>query len=203
MEPAARDIGMDRLRFFSDAVFAVVLALLVIHIQIPATYVTSDVLHDLLGDVVPELIGFAVSFAMIAVLWVDHHRLLGHLRGADEGLLWANVAVLLCVVFLVYPAGVLTKHLGAPVAVLFFAGSMVVTGIVWLGLGWYASRNGAVDEGVWRGARLRGGITVGVFALSAPLAPVILTIGGDGYSLAVLAWILALAPIRVALLRID
>jgi uncharacterized membrane protein len=195
---------MERLRFFSDAVFAVVLALLVIHIQIPASYVTSDVLHDLLGDVVPELIGFGVSFAMIALLWVDHHRLLDGLRAADEGLLWANVAFLLCVVFLVYPAGVLTKHLGAPVAVLFFAGSMVVTGIVWTGLGWYASRNGGrVDEGVWRAARLRGGATVGVFALSAPLAPVILTIGGDGYSLAVLAWILALAPIRVALLRID
>ena len=199
------DRALQRLGFFSDAVFAVALTLLVIHIPIPASYVTSDVLHDSLGDVVPELIGFGLSFAVIGLLWLDHHRLFDHLRRRDEGLLWANLAFLLCIAFLPYPAGVLTKHLGAPVAVLFFIGSVVVTTLVWLALGWYASAGSRlVDESTGEDRRhvLRRSLTTPlVFTLSAPLAPVVFEIGGDEFSLAIVVWLLALPAARAAAVR--
>jgi uncharacterized membrane protein len=194
--------AVERLGFFSDAVFAVALTLLVIHIPIPASYVTSDVLHDTLGDVVPQLIGFGLSFAVVGLLWLDHHQLFDYLRRRDEGLLLANLAFLLCIAFLPYPAGVLTKHLDAPVAVLFFIGSVVVTALVWLGLGWYASAGSRlVDESTGEDRRrvLRRSMTTPlVFALSAPLAPVIFEIGGDAFSLAIVVWIVALPAARIA-----
>ena len=196
---------VERLGFFSDAVFAVALTLLVIHIPIPASYVTSDVLHDTLGDVVPQLIGFGLSFAVIGLLWVDHHTLFDHLRRRDEGLLWGNLAFLLCIAFLPYPAGVLTKHLGAPVAVLFFIGSVVVTALVWLALRRYASAGSRlVDESTDDDRRqlLRRSLsTPVVLAASAPLAPVIFEIGGDEFSLAIVVWIIALPAARVAAAR--
>jgi uncharacterized membrane protein len=196
---------VERLGFFSDAVFAVALTLLVIHIPIPASYVTSDVLHDTLGDVVPQLIGFGLSFAVIGLLWVDHHTLFDHLRRRDEGLLWGNLAFLLCIAFLPYPAGVLTKHLGAPVAVLFFIGSVVVTALVWLALRRYASAGSRlVDESTDDDRRqlLRRSLSTPiVLAASAPLAPVIFEIGGDEFSLAIVVWIIALPAARVAAAR--
>jgi uncharacterized membrane protein len=205
MRSAEGQRAVERLGFFNDAVFAVTLTLLVIHIPIPASYVTSDVLHDSLGDVIPQLIGFGLTFAVIGLLWLDHHRLFDLLRRRDEGLLWANLAFLLCVAFLPYPAGVLTKHLGAPVAVLFFIGSVIVTALVWLALGWYASAGSRlVDQSTDEDRRqvLRRSLsTLVVFAASAPLAPVIFEIGDDDFSLAILVWILALPAARVAAIR--
>jgi len=64
----ARAVG--RLAFFSDAIFAIALVINVKHLPVPPSYVTSDVLHDNLGDMVPSIIGFGVTFALIGVLWV-------------------------------------------------------------------------------------------------------------------------------------
>jgi uncharacterized membrane protein len=198
--------AVERLAFFSDAVFAVVLALLAVHIALPPNYVASGALHDSLGDAIPELVGFGISFAMIGVLWVDHHRLFDYLRRRDEGLLWANLAFLLCVGFLAYPAGVFTKHTGAPVAVLFFAGSLLITALVSALLWWYASRpSGLVDDSVDRGTRLqvlrRPLSTAAILVVSAPTVLVGFSIGELELTLAPIVWILALIAVRLRLMR--
>jgi TMEM175 potassium channel family protein len=197
--------AVDRLAFFSDAVFAVVLALLGIHIAIAPSYVTSGALHDALGDAAPELIGFGFSFAMIAVLWIDHHRLFDHLRGRDERLLWANAAFLLCVAFLTYPAGVFTKHTGAPVAALFFAGSLMVTALVLAALWWYASGTPRLAGNLDRAVRLelvrRPLTTVAVLLVSMPFVVVGFHVGEFELTLASIVWIAGLAFARISLLR--
>jgi uncharacterized membrane protein len=206
MRPAKGDREVERLAFFSDAVFAVALTLLVIHIPVPASYVTSDVLHDSLGDVVPELIGFGISFAVISVLWVDHHRLFDYLQRRDEGLLWMTLAFLLCIAFLPFPAGVFTKHMGAPVAVLLFAGSVFVTALVWSSLWWLATAGSRlVDDLVDRAARRqvleRSLGTAATFALSAPAVLVTFHIGEVDLTLAPVIWVVGLVATRLWLAR--
>ena len=198
-----REIG--RLGFFSDAVFAVVLALVVSHILVPETYVTSDVLHDAIGDAAPQLFGCAVAFAAIGLLWAEHHRMFGRLRRGGEGLLWGTLAFLGCVVMLSFPAAVFTKHLDAPVGILFFAGAMTVTGLVWSALWWWVVVRGQlIDESLDPALpkRVLGrSLTIPlVFALTAPLAPLTFGIHSDRFSFAIIAWIVAL-PIAQVVLR--
>jgi uncharacterized membrane protein len=198
--------AVERLAFFSDAVFAVALTLLVIHIAIPASYVTSDALHDSLGDVVPELIGFGISFAVIGVLWVEHHLFFDYVQRRDEGLLWMNLAFLLCVAFLPFPAGVFTKHTGAPVAVLFFAGSMFVTALVWSSVWWWATAgsklvDGTMDRRARRHVLGRSLGTAAVFALSAPLVLVTFHVGEVDLTLASVGWLIGLIATRLWLRR--
>jgi uncharacterized membrane protein len=200
--------AVERLAFFSDAVFAVVLGLLAIHIAIPPGYVASGALHDSLGDAIRELVGFGISFAMIGVLWVDHHRLFDYLRGRDERLLWANLAFLLCVGFLAYPAGVFTKHTGAPVAVLFFTGTLLITALVSALVWWYVSGSPRlVGDSVDRPTRVqmlrRPLSTAAILVVAAPTVLVGFSIGTVGMTLAPIVWILALIAVRLRLIRGD
>jgi uncharacterized membrane protein len=195
-----------RLASFSDIVFGIALTLLVLHVPIPASYVTSDVLHDSLGDVVPELIGYGISFIVIAVLWADHHRLFEHLARRDEPLLWMNLGFLLCVAFLPYPAGVFTKHMGAPVAVLFFAGSLVVTAMAGAVVAWHATRGADLPadrtDGTTRQVLLlRPLSTAAVFAVSMPAVLVGFHVGEVKLTLAQVLWLCGLVAARIFLVR--
>jgi uncharacterized membrane protein len=197
--------AVERLGFFSDAVYAVALVLLVVHLPLPLAGVPSGALHDALGDAAPELVGFGIGFAMIGALWVDHHRLFDCLRARDEALLWANLALLLCVAFLPYPAVVFAKNTGAPVAVLFFAGSLLVTALVSAALSWYASGIprlvGDVDRTTRRRLVRRPLLMAAVLVISAPLAAVGFTIGEFQETLAPLVWIAGLVAARTWLIR--
>lgn len=205
MQAADGGRAVERLGFFSDAVFAVVLVLLGVHIAIAPSYVTSGALHDALGDAAPELIGFGFSFAMIGTLWVDHHRLFDYLRTRDEGFLWANLAFLLCVAFLAYPAGVFTKHTGAPVAALFFAGSLMIAALVLAALWWYASGSPRLTDGLDRATRLRlvarPLLTAAILIVSAPFVLAGFSLGQFELTLASIIWIAGLAAVRIWFLR--
>jgi hypothetical protein len=100
------------------------------------------------------------------------------------------------------PAGVFTKHMGAPVAVLLLAGSMVVTALVWSSLWWFAAAGSRlVDDSVDRAARRRvlerslG--TAATFALSAPAVLITIHIGDVYSTLAPVIWVVGLVTTRL------
>jgi uncharacterized membrane protein len=67
--------GLERVVFFSDAVFAIVITLLVLPIAVDAGVDSpSDVgLAELLADLTPR-VAFVVSFLVIGQFWLAHRR---------------------------------------------------------------------------------------------------------------------------------
>ncbi|MFM7754742.1 MAG: TMEM175 family protein [Cyanobium sp.] len=66
----------NRLETFSDAIFAIIITLLVLEIHIPELS-SSDMNRELLTsliDILPNLLALAVSFLTISVIWINHHR---------------------------------------------------------------------------------------------------------------------------------
>ncbi len=69
-------LGLDRLIFFSDAVFAISITLLVLEIRLPAMEgnVTSTMLVSGLLALWPKYLAYVISFLVIGIFWIAHHR---------------------------------------------------------------------------------------------------------------------------------
>ncbi|MHB9111451.1 MAG: TMEM175 family protein [Thermoleophilia bacterium] len=121
--------GTHRIINFSDAVFAVAITLLVVQIPIPLK-ASSQELGDDLMDGIPMLVSFAISFGVIAMLWLKHLHFNNHVKRYSVGLVWVNFLFLLVVAFLPYPTGVYGTHPDDEVAQILYAVSVALAGFL-------------------------------------------------------------------------
>jgi uncharacterized membrane protein len=82
----------ERLRIFSDAVFAVLITLLVLELHPPHQYTFQALL--LLW---PTWLSYALSYLFVAVVWINHHHLMRYATNATPRLIWINFAFLFSV----------------------------------------------------------------------------------------------------------
>jgi uncharacterized membrane protein len=101
-------MSKSRLEAFSDGVFAIAITLLVETIALPLRY--RDLAHQL-AERWPSLAAHVVSFAVIGIMWLNHHTVFTHLEGVDRGLVFLNLFLLMTIAFLPYPTGVLGEAL--------------------------------------------------------------------------------------------
>ena len=118
---------LERLVFFSDAVMAIAITLLVVELSIPAA--TEDV-GDALLDRWPQMLSFVLSFFVIGIFWTAHHRIFRYVANLDQRLIWLNLLFLMCVAFLPFPTAVLGDHDNARASVIFYAAAVGLTGAV-------------------------------------------------------------------------
>ncbi len=111
-EPAEeRAFDYARTVALSDGVFAIALTLLVLNITVPLLAPSQ---HGKLGagllDRQGEFESYALSFAVIALMWVRHHALFRVLIRIDTTVTFLNLAYLGSVAFLPYPTRVLGRY---------------------------------------------------------------------------------------------
>ena len=85
-------LSFERIVFFSDAVFAIVITLLVLEIKVPHLEKFSEqAVNASLIHLIPKFIGFLASFLIIGVMWFEHHRIFRYIKDFDAGLIWRNL----------------------------------------------------------------------------------------------------------------
>jgi uncharacterized membrane protein len=133
-------MSRERVEAFSDGVFAIAITLLVLTIAQPTDY---QHLAAQLGDRWPALAAYLVSFAIIGVMWLNHHTVFSHIEHIDRGLFYCNLVLLMTIVFIPYPTGVfgeaLRRSQGAETAAAVYSVTMTVNGCAWAALWLYAS----------------------------------------------------------------
>jgi uncharacterized membrane protein len=102
--------GFDRFVYFSDAVVAIAISLLILPVvdavsEAKAAEELTGV--DFFRDNGDRLLAFGISFVVIASFWVVHHRLFESVRDYTSGLLWLNLAWLATIVFLPLPTEII------------------------------------------------------------------------------------------------
>ena len=141
-DPVGRWIeDVERTVFFSDAVFA--MTLLVIDIRVPqiASGLVEQRLPENLLDLLPRLYGFAISFWIIAMYWLAHHRIFHYIKGYDRRLLIINLLFLMWIVLMPFSASLLGEYGSDQLALDIYLSHMVLTSLS-LGLLWrYAVGN--------------------------------------------------------------
>ena len=102
--------GLDRVIAFSDGVFAIAITLLVLNFRVPHVVGTHDQNRQFFEGLWHDsglVLGFALSFYVIARYWRSHHRLSPRLKTIDNRFISLNLIFLALIVFLPYPTEII------------------------------------------------------------------------------------------------
>jgi len=78
----------DRLTVFSDAVFAVIVTIMVLELKAPDQPAFSS-----LWPLWPTAMSYAVSYLFIAIIWINHHYLMRFVGPPTLALIWTNFII--------------------------------------------------------------------------------------------------------------
>lgn len=140
-------LGLERIIFFSDAVFAIAVTLLALEIRLPDgdVILTEGQLREQILGMWQTYLGYFISFMVIGIFWMAHHRKFRLIRAYDSRLMLLNMLLLLVVAFLPFPSSLLSKY-SDRVSTNFYSTVMIVgellLGLLW----WYASRNNRLTD---------------------------------------------------------
>lgn len=120
MEPAERAAslrrGMERMVYFSDAVVAIAITLIVLPLVDAARDFDGGGAFEFIKANALNLLAALVSFFAISRLWMAHHQIFVNANGYTTRIIWLNLGWLVAVVFLPLSTVLLVAHseLGSP-----------------------------------------------------------------------------------------
>ena len=196
-EPAT--FAPERLRAFVDAVVAIAMTLLILPLlesvseAADAELSTATFLVEHRG----QLISFVLSFILIAMFWMEHHRQYSRTHEVSGALLWINVAWMLTIVWLPVPTAMVGQMTPDPLQATLYIGTLIMTQVTTLAGKLYLRRHPSFAD--FTSDELRKGVTgdsVSIFLFFVALAGWLL---GAGYFSLLL--LLLADPLEKLLLR--
>lgn len=126
------DHPLERLIFFSDAVIAIAITLLIIEIHaphLPKSSPSTDYLISLV-NLLPKFFSFFVSFFVIGAFWSGHHRAFALAGHYSERIVGPNLMLLCSIAFLPFSTAFMGDNIGETVPTAFYNLSLIVTGLL-------------------------------------------------------------------------
>jgi uncharacterized membrane protein len=111
---------------YSDAVFAVIVTVMVLGLEAPERAAFSA-----LWPLWPTAISYAVSYLFIAIIWINHHYLMRLVGPPTLGLIWINFVHLFLVSLLPFATAGIARTRLASSPVVFYAGLFVCVDIAY------------------------------------------------------------------------
>src|ERR687890_2634103 len=119
--PEIRRRVSNRIIGFSDGVFAIVITLLVLTIEVPSNLTSSEEVSGFLWQALPQLVAYAAAFMVIGTFWLRHHRMFMLCRAVDGRMLVLNLVFLAFVCLLPFPTDLLGNVQTATTVIAFCA----------------------------------------------------------------------------------
>jgi uncharacterized membrane protein len=169
---------------FSDAVFAIIITLLVLDL-LPPEGEPGHLLPDLLAQW-PAYLAYVASYLIVGVVWMNHRATFHHIRRMDWTSYWLNLGVLFGTGLLPFPTAIVARAMGTGnladerTAVALYAVIVVLGTLSWVLFWQYLGRHPALlahaDDSAFfaraRGRAVLGAIIyVGAGLLGVLLAP--------------------------------
>jgi uncharacterized membrane protein len=129
---AGTDHPLERLVFFSDAVFAIAITLLIIEVHPPHIARWSPD-HDHLVELVkliPNFIGYMISFAVIGAFWAGHHRAFMLAAHYSPKIIFWNLLFLFSVAFLPFVTAYVSAYSGERVPTMLYCVWLMLAGML-------------------------------------------------------------------------
>ena len=141
----APGLTTERVGFFTDAVFAIAMTLLVIEIPRPEgeefevgdgiskAEAAGNLLHFFGGEL-GSLVAYLLAFLMLWITWRQHHQLFDRIERLSPRMVTWHFPFLLLIGFLPFPTTIFGNHTSNPTAALLFTASVAALRIAWSGL---------------------------------------------------------------------
>jgi uncharacterized membrane protein len=183
-----------RVEAFSDGVFAIAITLLILDIKVPSPELLASTdatraqrwLLDMLGRQWPGYVAYFMSFAVILVMWVNHHRIFVLLRKTDHAFLFWNGLLLMLISIVPFPTSLLATYFMTPAAKVgaaVYAGHGFAIALAFQGVWQHAIRNdrlivpGAKTEVARLSAQYRFGPLMYLFAFALAFVSASVSVG--------------------------
>jgi uncharacterized membrane protein len=158
----------ERAVAFSDAVFAIIITILVLDLRPPH----SDSGEALLS-LWPRGLSYATSYLFLAIVCLNHHYLLRYVDLATPRLLWANFVHLFSVSLVPFATAWIAETRLAALPVALYAGIFVVVNATYVMLCWEGidrQQDVQLSPRVRRLLHMRSLVTLSVFSTAAIVA---------------------------------
>jgi uncharacterized membrane protein len=165
--PGEREFDYDRTVALSDGVFAIALTLLILNVDQPTTH---GGFWARLSQIAPDVGAYALSFAVLGLLWLRHHAFFRDLRRIDGRMAFLNLVYLGLIAFIPYPTSLLADEHGHAFSVVAYAATLALSALVTVLIRIHARRADLVRGLSARESLFRSASVAVVFGLSIPIA---------------------------------
>lgn len=126
------DHPLERLVFFSDAVMAIAITLLVVelHAEHLPWKTPAREYWIWLANETPSLVAFFISFFVIGAFWGGHHRAFALAGHYSEKLNFPNLLFLCAIAFMPFPTAWMGMNMGAMVPTLIYNLTLLATALL-------------------------------------------------------------------------
>ena len=162
------ELGSGRLEAFSDAVFAVIITIMALELRAPQGHTLADVADDLL----PGLVVYVLSFALVGIYWNNHHHLLRAAERISGAVMWTNLFLLFWLSLIPVLTEWLRDEYEYPLPAAMYGVVLLASGFAYRLLIRSLIRANGRDSAVARaiGSDVKGNISLVVYAAAIPLA---------------------------------
>ena len=150
----------------SDGVFAIVLTILVLDLDVPELEPGQSLGSALVG-LGPTFVAYAISFLMTGMYWVWHRDLFAVVRQVDRAVVWLNLLFLLTASLIPFAASLLGSYGHEPTALRAYGALFIALAVFrWVFGGYLMHRPELLREVPSpRSRRLGRGLTAGLIVL--------------------------------------
>ena len=186
-EPEGR-AGVGRIEAFSDGVIAIIITIMVLELHAPVSE-----RMDQLWSLWPIFLAYILSYAYVAIYWVNHHRMFAHAMQVSNGLLWSNMLLLFTLSLIPFSTSYLGEHHFGQGATVVYLVTLLLPSIAYAWVQRIIRRTGRQTHSALayhRQALRKGVVSTIVYLLGIPLALVSPWLGIACAGLVALLWIL-------------
>jgi uncharacterized membrane protein len=124
-----RQADPERVMTFTDGVFAIILTILVLEIDVPSN-LSEQSLREALDELGPTLIAWVISFMITGMYWVWHRDLFNKIQWVNRDVVWLNLIFMLPAALIPFASSVLGEYYDEPIALHIYGAVLIAVSVV-------------------------------------------------------------------------
>jgi len=143
-----RQIRLEHVTSFADAIFAFSITFMAITINIPnlAQNLTQAQVIDKLSESLPEFEIYVISFFMIGIYWIAYHQIFNHIVGSHQVTTWLTLVFLFFITLIPLATNMQIGYGSYQIVFVLYALVLTIAGalttIIWL----HATKNKLINQ---------------------------------------------------------